>query len=111
MSRFSKNQVRTQRVLIDVSAEEKASLRLAAAAHGLPVARFIRQAALGRAMVRAEARTERRDLIGQLGRIGNNLNQLAHWSNQSQSPADSRALAVALADLRQVARAIVDEGM
>jgi uncharacterized protein (DUF1778 family) len=80
---------RTERIPpIRCTAEERAAIKAAADKAGLSVGAFMRAAALGDAGPRAVRRPpiERKELarlLGHLGKVGSNLNQLAHAFNRS----------------------------
>jgi len=73
--------------------EERAAIKAAADRAGLGVGAFLRAAALGDAGPRAVRRPpiERKELarlLGHLGKVGSNLNQLAHaYNGRGQMPA------------------------
>jgi hypothetical protein len=70
------------------TAEEQAAIKMAADRAGLSVGAFLRAAALGDAGPRAVRRPpiERKELarlLGHLGKVGSNVNQLARGFNQT----------------------------
>lgn len=77
---------RTERLdAVRVSPSELAALRERAAAAGLSLSRFVRSAALG---LRIRPPMPATDLVvaSELGRIGNNLNQLTRLAHSGQLP-------------------------
>lgn len=72
------------------SDEELAALRERARECGRPVARYVRETALG-SVPKARRHAAEQELIRHLARIGNNLNQLAREANgAAQFPAEER---------------------
>ncbi len=72
------------------SDEELAALRERARACGRPVARYVRETALG-SVPKARRLGAEQELIRHLARIGNNLNQLAREANAAaRFPAEDR---------------------
>lgn len=91
---------RTKLLPIRCTAEERAAIKAAADKAGLSVGAFLRASALGDAGPRAVRRPpiERKELarlLGHLGKVGSNINQLAHAFNQ-------RGRAPALAELNGI---------
>lgn len=86
--RKSVAEARTHFVAVRCTAEEHKSIDAAATDAGLSVGAFLRATALGRAGPRSVRRPpiERRELarlLGHLGKVGSNVNQLAHGYNQA----------------------------
>ncbi len=83
---------RTKLIPVRCNAEERAAIKAAADKAGLSVGAFLRSLALGDAGPRAVRRppVERKELarlLGHLGKVGSNLNQLAHAFNRdARSP-------------------------
>ncbi len=82
----SERRQRSVKTDIRWSSAEAAALRAAAARAGMSIAAFIRQQALGSPGPRSVRRLSIdaravRELIGQLGYVGNNLNQLTRLAN------------------------------
>jgi hypothetical protein len=78
---------------------------------GLSFGAYIRAAALGNAGPRARRRAPAdhvllRQILGQLGKIGSNLNQIAHRLNLGNEP-DLPGLKTALKDWRDIRAAIL----
>jgi hypothetical protein len=97
--------LRTVAKVVRFSPQELSLIREHAHACGLTAARYIRETALG--AVPSERRAAATDeIIRQLARIGNNLNQLAHAANgDGRFPLEARidaALTVHLDVLKQL---------
>lgn len=90
------------------TATEIANVTERAKACGLPVARFVRECALG-AMPKATRNIDQKALIRELARIGNNLNQLAHEANAREVFPAQEKLDAALALHTAALRALIDE--
>lgn len=84
---------RTKLIPVRCTEEERAAIKAAADKAGLSVGAFVRALALGDAGPRAVRRPpiERRELarlLGHLGKVGSNLNQLAHaFNRKGRTPA------------------------
>lgn len=72
-----------------VSATELADWRTKAAAAGVPLSVLIRRAMARTRTWTARAAGVERERTRQVARIGNNLNQLARWTNKHASAADA----------------------
>jgi ABC-type transporter Mla subunit MlaD len=99
--------------MLTLTSEERASLAERAKAAGLPLARFCREAALGRPLAGrvdrqalAEAITALAAVAGELGKIGSNVNQLAHWANSQRHLSSGAALSQTLSELDAAVRAV-----
>jgi len=71
---------------------------------GLKIGGYLRALALGSAGPRAvkRPRVEREQLariLGEIGKVGSNVNQLAKWSNTEKAPASLAELAQIRADI------------
>lgn len=91
---------RTKLIPVRCTAEERAAIKAVADKAGLSVGALLRAAALGDAGPRAVRRPpiERKELarlLGHLGKVGSNLNQLAHAFN-------SRGRVPGLAELNDI---------
>jgi hypothetical protein len=89
--------------------DERADLDARAKAAGLSVGGYFRAAVLGAPPPnrrRAADAPELARLMGAIGRIGSNINQLAHVANAGSWP-DSRALDEAVADIRWMRNAVM----
>lgn len=92
---------RTDRLFVRLTPEEKAIFLGRADKAGLTAAAFLRAAALGNAGPRAQKRVPAdaqalREMIGHLGKIGSNLNQIARYLHTGGSAE------VVLGDIRDV---------
>jgi len=100
----SETRQRNKSVLVRLTEEERAKLEARAQEAGLSVGAFVRKAALGSAGPRIRRAPvadtdELRRLRGELGKIGNNINQLAPHLNAGES-GSARAVEETLAELR-----------
>ena len=80
---------RTKLIPVRCTAKERAAIKAVADKAGLSVGAFLRAAALGDAGPRAVRRppVERKELarlLGHLGKVGSNINQLAHAYNRDR---------------------------
>lgn len=87
----SEKRQRTETLYARVTPEEKAAVIDRADKAGMAVAAFMRAAALGNAGPRAQRRppvdhVALRQLLGELGRVGNNINQIARTVNAGEAP-------------------------
>src|SRR2546426_5457825 len=97
---------RIRQSLVRWTEEEFNAIAAKADKAGLAVAAFLRAAALGDPGPRAQRRPPAdhvalRQILGHLGRIGNNLNQIAHALNASQKAS--------LPELRAAIRAYLEQ--
>jgi hypothetical protein len=102
---------RIKAVRVRLSAPERAALEAAADGAGLTLSGYIRGVVLGAPALRKARRppVEKIDLarmLAQLGKIGSNLNQLAHAGNAGYA-VDAVALAAELGELGTVRGAIL----
>jgi hypothetical protein len=95
-------------VHVKVSEEEHAQWRDLAEAHGVSVADLIRRSVGGFRLTRRTPPVRRKppkrvdpELIRDLGRIGNNLNQIGRWANTYKSEAESEQVLGALIALER----------
>ena len=107
----SQSRQRPQVLQVRLSPEERAQVAAAAQALGLSLSGYARQTLLGQPTPRTQKAAPPVDvqalarLLGQLGKVGANLNQLARTVNQGQSvPADE--LGAALAEVRTAAEQV-----
>lgn len=103
---------RTKQCLVRLTSDEYARVAEKADRAGLPAGAFMRAAALGEAGPRAQRRVPAdRDtllrILGQLGKIGSNVNQIAKRLN-SGGPADISLLREALAAYLEMRNAIYE---
>lgn len=101
---------RHAQVLVRLTTEEHADIAAKADRAGMAQAAFLRAAALGTAGPRAQRRPPAdhvalRQLLGELGRVGNNINQIARTLNMGEA-ADLPALNDALAAYLDIRNAI-----
>lgn len=83
---------------------------------GCTMAQFLRSAALGRPIRHSRIAAQRVIAVGELGRVGNNLNQIARALNEARAAGDlavstatAEALSQSLDELRaELARLSVD---
>jgi hypothetical protein len=97
-------------IRVRLSASERASLEAAAEAAGLTLSGYVRRVLLaapasGRARRPPVEKAELARLAAHIGKVGSNLNQLAHASNAGAT-VDGVALAAELAELATVRAAI-----
>ncbi|MCK0119230.1 MobC family plasmid mobilization relaxosome protein [Loktanella sp. F6476L] len=84
-------------VKLRTTPDERAAWYAKAAAKGVSFSEFARSAIDGVAVRRRpQLRCVDPDLLRQLARVGNNLNQLARWANRDQQYADRVAIMVQL---------------
>jgi hypothetical protein len=88
---------KTSFISVRCTAEERATIDDAARTAGLSIGAYLRTLALGKAGPRAVRRPpiERKELarlLGHLGKVGSNINQLAHAFNQRGRVPGSTAL-------------------
>lgn len=105
MGGSSKRQ-RTHQIIVRCTEGEHAAILGKADRAGLASAAFLRAAALGEAGPRAQRRPPAdhlalRQILGHLGRIGNNLNQIARGLNTEQQAS--------LPELEQAIRAYLEQ--
>lgn len=94
------------------AAEEFNEVAAKADKAGLPLGAYLRRMALGHAGPRAQRRPPAdhvalRQILGQLGRVGNNINQIARSINYGD-PCDLPELKAALKDYMAIRDAIYD---
>ncbi len=81
---------KTHRIALRCTDEDRAFLEESAAQAGLSVGAFLRTLALGTAGARAVKRpsVERAQLgklLGEIGKLGSNVNQIARWANTDKA--------------------------
>jgi hypothetical protein len=97
-------------IKVRVTAAERATIAASADAARLPMALFVRRRALGQAVV-APAASVDMEAVAHLGRIGNNLNQIARLAHEGRAPAWPSADIDALRQqLNSVATALAVQG-
>lgn len=77
-----------KRVFLTISHADYAHFKEKAAAHGLPLAAYLKSLAMvavtGKPLISKNAEDRLAELIGQMRRIGTNVNQIAHHANAAQ---------------------------
>jgi hypothetical protein len=111
MSHGTEKRLRTEHLTIRFTPEERAAIDAAAEKAGLTSGSYARQVLLGAPPPRQVRRppVERAELarlLGELGHIGGNLNQLAHTGNLGM-PVNGHSLAEALEALKLLRDAIL----
>ena len=111
MSHGSETRVRSKHLTIRLSPDERGSIDQAADRSGLTPGSYARQVLLGAPAPRQVRRppVERRELarlLGEIGHVGSNLNQIARLGNVGED-IDATELATVLADLGVVREAIL----
>lgn len=100
----SEKRRRTTQILVRVTPDEYAAIDDSAAADRLSPAAYLRAAGLGGGdFVRRDAA----QIVGALGRVGNNLNQLTVHAHRGRLPA-AQELDAVITDLRGVIEQIAD---
>jgi hypothetical protein len=79
-------EARTRTIKLRVTTAESAAIETSAVASRLPVAIFVRRRALGQAVTVAAAHIDI-EVLTQLGKIGNNLNQAARLAHEGRAPS------------------------
>ncbi len=111
MTHGTEKRARAAHLTFRLTKEERAAVDAAAERAGLTAGSFARQAMLGAPAPRQVRRppVERKELarlLGELGKIGSNLNQIARAVNTGVF-TDSAGLVQALADLKPVRDALL----
>ena len=111
MSQGSEKRKRTCPLTIRLTPDERATIEAAAERAGLACGSYARRVLLGAPTPRQVRRppAERRELarlLGELGRVGNNINQVARAMHEIR-PVTHRMYADALEQLRPVREAIL----
>jgi len=83
--RKSFNELKMLQINIRVTLEEQIQLEGAAKTYGLNVVEFIRRKALQQQLPKFTMSSLERDLLIELSRIGNNINQMTKKANQGNS--------------------------
>ena len=99
----SRPQLRTEAVLVRLSPEERRRIREHARACGKGTSTYMREASLG-LKPRVRPRRLEQQAVYQLGRLGNNLNQLARAANATGQFEESRRLQEILDELLETIR-------
>ena len=111
MSHGSEKRVRSRHLTIRLSPDERATIDAAAERAGLTAGSYARQVLLGAPQPRQVRRppVERRELarlLGELGHVGSNLNQIARVANM-RDEVDAEELTLSLDWLATVRGAIL----
>jgi mobilization protein NikA len=111
MSHGSEKRARSSHLTVRLSVDERAAVETAAEKAGLTAGSYARQAMLGAPAPRQVRRppVEKRELarlLGELGKIGGNLNQLARAANTGVVVYESE-IDASLGDLAEVRTAIL----
>ncbi len=97
---------RTQRVTVRFTPEEIRVTSERAHECGRPVSTYMREVSLG-SVPRARPHRIEKAAVYELGRIGNNLNQLAHIANTTGRLDDARRLEVVTQEVLKAIRCLV----
>ena len=111
MTSGSETRRRNTSIMVRVTPQERDAIDDLAMRKGLTLAAFLRAAALGDPGPRARTRIPvdealLRQLLGQIGKVGGNLNQIAKRLNSGGAAAASEVRA-ALAEYRELRQAIL----
>ncbi len=111
MTSGSETRRRNTSIMVRVTPQERDAIDALSMQKGLTLAAFLRAAALGDPGPRARSRIPvdealLRQLLGQIGKVGGNLNQIAKRLNSGGVAAASEVWA-ALADYRELRQAIL----
>jgi mobilization protein NikA len=104
-------EAKTHRIALRCTDEDRAFLEESASQAGLSVGAFLRTIAFGTAGARAVKRPhiEREQLarlLGEIGKLGSNVNQIAKWANTDRRAPDPRVLVMMQSDIAAM-RAVV----
>ena len=99
-------------IAVRVTTADRTRIAEKAQESGLKIGGYLRALALGSAGPRAvkRPRVEREQLarlLGEIGKLGGNVNQLAKWSNTERSPASLDELAQIRADIATMREAVM----
>jgi hypothetical protein len=112
MSSGSEIRQRQQRLPVRCSAEELAELRATAETEGFSsVGELVRARCLRKTRAPRVSSVDRQLLartLGQLGKYGSNLNQLAHVANMNERPIVEDQLHQLAAEIREVSSAVLE---
>lgn len=116
---MSEKRQATELISFRVKPDELAALKAAASSRDLSVSAFVRRSAFKSADMPActyeakQPKSQLRDtarILGELGRVGNNVNQIAKALNSSSSFACNFEAALLLDELRALRASIVNDG-
>ncbi len=93
-----------RRIAVRITDDDHSFLEQSASLAGLSIGAFLRTVALGTAGARAvkKPRIEREQLaklLGEIGKLGSNVNQIARWANTDKRAPDDRVLALMREDI------------
>jgi hypothetical protein len=100
-------------IMVRCTNVQHASIEQSAAEAGYKVASYLRTLALGspgpRAMRQAPVDTEKlAHLLGEIGKLGSNVNQIARYCNTAKQPADARMLSLMQTDIAAMRGAVME---
>lgn len=112
MRRVRVKDVRTKLILVRCTEHERQAIKAAADRAGLSVGAFLRASALGDAGPRAVRkppveRKELAQLLGWLGKLGSNVNQLAHGFNRDRVVPGFRQLLLVRQEVGEMRAALM----
>jgi hypothetical protein len=102
---------KTHRIALRCTDDDRAFLEESASQAGLSVGAFLRTIAFGTAGARAVKRphierAQLAQLLGEIGKLGSNVNQIARWANTDRRAPDPRVLVMMQSDIAAM-RAVV----
>lgn len=108
----SSTRQRQEHLALRCTAEERAAIEAAAERAGMPLGTFLRRQALGDPGPRSArrpvvARAELAQVLGQLGRVGGNINQLARAFNVDDTSPPAADLAAIRAEIVTMREALM----
>ena len=97
-------------VAVRVTPSESADWRAKAAAAGVPLSALIRRAMARTRTWTAPAAEVERERTRQVGRIGNNLNQIARWANTHKGAVEAVEIVAHLVAIERALAALAPVG-
>ena len=97
-------------VAVRVTPSESADWRAKASAAGVPLSALIRRAMARTRTWTAPAAEVERERTRQVGRIGNNLNQIARWANTHKGAVEAVEIVAHLVTIERALRALAPAG-
>ncbi len=97
-------------VAVRVTPSESAEWRAKAAAAGVPLSALIRRAMARTRTWTAPAAEVERERTRQVGRLGNNLNQIARWANTHKGAVEAVEIVAHLVAIERALRALAPAG-